>query len=108
MKSQPFLFLIQNVAEATNSVADVCIERKNSNQKRKRYNPDAIGNLSPSHLNTPRKAKRNLEMQVKRLQAKLKTYNDLILQLKYKNCISENTSVYLQVKFLLDLNHCIL
>ncbi|XP_029348598.1 uncharacterized protein LOC107882805 [Acyrthosiphon pisum] len=84
-----------------------------SSQKRKRFNPDTIGDLSPSHFNTPRKAKKNLEMvkykfsqkqtqnvnlkkQVKRLQTKLKTYDDLILQLKSKNFISENASVHLK------------
>jgi len=78
-----------------------------SRQNKKRYNPDTIGDLSPSHFDTPRKAKRNLEMvkckfnqqktqnvnlkkQVKRLQVKLRTYDDLIRQLKYKNCTSEN------------------
>eukprot|EP00102_Acyrthosiphon_pisum_P020014 XP_016657224.1 PREDICTED: uncharacterized protein LOC107882805 [Acyrthosiphon pisum] len=87
-----------------------------SSQKRKRFNPDTIGDLSPSHFNTPRKAKKNLEMvkykfsqkqtqnvnlkkQVKRLQTKLKTYDDLILQLKSKNFISENASVHLKVIF---------
>lgn len=89
---------------------------QSSSRKRKRYNPDTIGDLSPSHFNTPRKAKRNVEMvkykfsqkqtqnvnlkkQVKRLQTKLKTYDDLILQLKSKNFISENASVHLKVIF---------
>jgi len=31
---------------------------QSSSQKRKRYNPDPIGDLSPSHFNTPRKAKK--------------------------------------------------
>lgn len=78
-----------------------------SRQNKKRYNPCTIGDLSPSHFDTPRKAKRNLEMvkcmfnqqnvnlkkQVKRLQVKLRTYNDLIRQLKYKNFISENINM---------------
>ncbi|CAH1726377.1 unnamed protein product [Aphis gossypii] len=79
----------------------------NSRQNKKRYNPDTIGDLSPSHFDTPRKAKRNLEMvkckfnqqktqnvnlkkQVKRLQVKLRTYDDLIRKLKYTIFTSEN------------------
>uniref|UniRef100_A0A2S2P283 THAP-type domain-containing protein n=1 Tax=Schizaphis graminum TaxID=13262 RepID=A0A2S2P283_SCHGA len=110
---------------STNSICNTPKKRSSdqlpdvsSSQKRKIYNPHTIGNLSPSHFDTPKKAKRNLEMikckfdqkktqnsnlkkQVKRLQAKLKTYDDLILQLKHKNSISENTPVHLQVKLIL-------
>lgn len=82
--------------------------------KKGRYNPDTIEDLSLSHFVTPRKAKKKLEMvkckfdqkrtqnvnlkkQVNRLQVKLRTYNDLILQLKYKIFLSENSPVHLQV-----------
>lgn len=44
---------------------------------------------------------------MKKLQAKLRTYDNLILQLKYKNFIPENVPVYLPTGKSLFLNSVI-
>lgn len=80
----------------------------------KRLNPDTIGILSPTHFSTPKRTKRNIQMvkdkyrqkqiqnhnlkkKVQRLNAKLKTYDELIEKLQHKNLLSENASYHLQV-----------